>query len=176
MPLVRWIWHSYLRASPILLLVVEVALISLYFIANEITNRENIQAIRTVAEQDIAKTLMREAVGINRQLEGIAPATEFLPQDTAIVMAGDQPFPLIEQLYYNTHDSLNRIYPYFEVLSQYPSRVHIPSYNFYYEADAKHNPQRKVGWTDVYVDPAGMGNKMTMWLIQFFPHSELVSV
>jgi signal transduction histidine kinase len=217
MPLVRWIWRSYFRASLLPLLIVEVALISLYFISNEITNRENIQAIRTVAEQDVAKTAMREAAGINRQLEGIARATEFLRQHTAIVMAGDKPFeldnparfaysedgafyttkdtggaavfysgyvpigdrerkkayrsaglddayigiknafPLIVQLYYNTHDSLNRIYPYFEVLSQYPSRMNIPSYNFYYEADAQHNPQRKVVWTDVYVDPAGMG-------------------
>jgi signal transduction histidine kinase len=217
MPLVRWIWRSYFRASLLPLLIVEVALISLYFISNEITNRENIQAIRTVAEQDVAKTAMREAAGINRQLEGIARATEFLRQHTTIVMAGDKPFeldnptrfaysedgafyttkdtggaavfysgyvpigdrerkkayrsaglddayigiknafPLIVQLYYNTHDSLNRIYPYFEVLSQYPSRMNIPSYNFYYEADAKHNPQRKVVWTDVYVDPAGMG-------------------
>ena len=217
MPLVRWIWRSYFRASLLPLLIVEVALISLYFISNEITNRENIQAIRTVAEQDVAKTAMREAAGINRQLEGIARATEFLRQHTAIVMAGDKPFeldnparfaysedgafyttkdtggaavfysgyvpigdrerkkafrsaglddayigiknafPLIVQLYYNTHDSLNRIYPYFEVLSQYPSRMNIPSYNFYYEADATHNPQRKVVWTDVYVDPAGMG-------------------
>lgn len=217
MPLVRWIWRSYFRASLLPLLIVEVALISLYFISNEITNRENIQAIRTVAEQDVAKTAMREAAGINRQLEGIARATEFLRQHTTIVMAGDKPFelddpvrfaysedgafyttkdtggaavfysgyvpigdrerkkafrsaglddayigikkafPLIVQLYYNTHDSLNRIYPYFEVLSQYPSRMNIPSYNFYYEADAQHNPHRKVVWTDVYVDPAGMG-------------------
>jgi signal transduction histidine kinase len=217
MPLVRWIWRSYFRASLMPLLVVEVALISLYFISNEITNRENIQAIRMVAEQDVTNTAFREAVGINRQLEGIAQATEFLRQHTAIVMTGAKPFelddpdrfayskdgafyttkdtgsaavfysghvpigdterkkayrsaglddayigiknafPLIVQLYYNTHDSLNRIYPYFEVLSQYPSRMNIPSYNFYYEADARHNPQRKVVWTDVYVDPAGQG-------------------
>ena len=216
-PLVRWIWRSYFRASLMPLLIVEVALISLYFISNEITNRENIQTIRMVAEQEVANTAIRESAGINRQLEGIARATEFLRQYTTIVMTGDKPFelddpnrfaytkegafyttkdtggaavfysgyvpigenerkkayrsagldeayigikkafPLIVQLYYNTHDSLNRIYPYFEVLSQYPSRMNIPSYNFYYEADAKHNPLRKVVWTDVYVDPAGQG-------------------
>jgi hypothetical protein len=33
----------------------------------------------------------------------------------------------------------------------------IPSYNFYYEADATHNPGRGVVWTDAYVDPAGHG-------------------
>jgi signal transduction histidine kinase len=170
-----------------------------------------------VAEQDVTNTAIREAVSINRQLEDIVRAAEFLRQHTSHVMTGmksfelDDParfayskdgafyttkdsggaavfysghvpigenerkkayrsagldevyigikkaFPLIVQVYYNTHDSLNRIYPYFEVLSQYPSRMNIPSYNFYYEADAKHNPQRKIVWTDVYVDPAGLG-------------------
>lgn len=65
--------------------------------------------------------------------------------------------PLISQVYVNTHDSYNRIYPYFDVLEQYAPRMNIPSYNFYYEADAKHNPERKVVWTDSYVDPAGSG-------------------
>ena len=65
--------------------------------------------------------------------------------------------PLVGQIYLNTFDSLNRIYPYFDVLSQYAPRMDIPSYNFYYEADAAHNPGRGVVWTDVYVDPAGQG-------------------
>ena len=65
--------------------------------------------------------------------------------------------PLIQQIYVNTHDSLNRIYPYFDVLSVYPPKMDIPSYNFYYEADAAHNPSRGVVWTDPYVDPAGSG-------------------
>jgi len=214
---VSWIWLSYFRTSLIPLLIVEVALISLYFISNAISNRENINAVRALAEQDVTQTAQREASGINRQLEGITRATEFLRQQTAQVMSSnktvhrddparfvyskdgafyttrdnggaavfysgvmpigekerekayrsaglDQPyigiknaFPLIVQVYYNTFDSLNRIYPYFDVLSQYPSKMDIPSYNFYYEADLKHNPQRKAVWTDVYVDPAGQG-------------------
>ena len=68
-----------------------------------------------------------------------------------------QAFPLIVQVYYNTHDSLNRIYPYFDVIAQYAPHMDIPSFNFYYEADLAHNPQRSVVWTDVYVDPAGQG-------------------
>ncbi len=65
--------------------------------------------------------------------------------------------PLVVSLYLNTYDSLNIIYPYFDVIDQYPARMDIPSYNFYYEADLKHNPERKVRWTDVYLDPAGHG-------------------
>lgn len=65
--------------------------------------------------------------------------------------------PLITQIYLNTFDSYNRIYPYFDVLAQYVPKMNIASYNFYYEADAKHNPARKAVWTDAYVDPAGAG-------------------
>lgn len=65
--------------------------------------------------------------------------------------------PLAASLYLNTFDSLNVIYPYFDVISQYPPLMDIPSYNFYYEADAAHNPNREVRWTDAYLDPAGHG-------------------
>lgn len=66
-------------------------------------------------------------------------------------------YRLVSSIYFNTFDSYNRIYPYFAVTEQYPARMDIPTYNFYYEADLKHNPQRKPVWTDAYVDPAGHG-------------------
>ncbi len=65
--------------------------------------------------------------------------------------------PEVAQVYFNTHDSLNIIYPYFDVISQYPPKIDIPIYNFYYAADASNNPERKTVWTGVYVDPAGKG-------------------
>lgn len=64
---------------------------------------------------------------------------------------------LASQVYINTYDSLNVIYPYFDVISQYPAKMDIPKYNFYYEADLSHNPEKKVVWTDAYLDPAGQG-------------------
>lgn len=69
--------------------------------------------------------------------------------------------PLIGSLYFNTWDSLNHIYPWFLTLNQYPRAMDIPSYNFYYLADAKHNPKRQLVWTDVYLDPAGQGWMMS---------------
>lgn len=65
--------------------------------------------------------------------------------------------PLIVQIYLNTWDSMNRIYPYIEAAGQYPPQMDIPTYNFYYEADLAHNPSRGVVWTEAYVDPAGQG-------------------
>lgn len=66
----------------------------------------------------------------------------------------------IASLYFNSWDSYNRIYPWFRADEQYPHDMRIPDFNFYYLADAAHNPQRKTRWTDVYLDPAGHG-----WLI-----------
>ena len=67
-------------------------------------------------------------------------------------------YPEIVQVYYNDQYSLNRIYPYFDVLSQYEAKMDIPSFNFYYLADAKHNPEKKSLWiSEPYVDPAGRG-------------------
>ena len=65
--------------------------------------------------------------------------------------------PLVMQIYLNTFDSMNRIYPFFDVLEQYPPKMAIPEFNFYYEADATRNPERKAVWTEVYLDPAGQG-------------------
>lgn len=64
---------------------------------------------------------------------------------------------LASQVYINTYDSLNVIFPYFDVISQYAPKMDIPTYNFYYEADLQHNPDKKVVWTDAYLDPAGQG-------------------
>jgi len=68
--------------------------------------------------------------------------------------------PAVMSVYFNSADSYNRIYPYIDAASQYPHDMDIPSYNFYYQADARHDPQRKPVWTDAYIDPAGHG-----WMI-----------
>lgn len=65
--------------------------------------------------------------------------------------------PLLTQIYFNSFDSYNRIYPYRDVVRQYAPDLDIPSYNFYYLADALHNPSRGTVWTDAYLDPAGQG-------------------
>ena len=215
--LFQWVWNAYFKASLIPLLVLEIALISVYFLSNRFSTHENINTIRAVAERELGHLASREANGINHQLLGISSATHYLQdyatqvmsgrlatvkedpkrfvyspegayyttrdtggsavfytgivpigkteRDKAMRSAGLDPvlvgvkinFPLVAQTYINTFDSLNRIYPYFDVIKQYPAKMDIPSYNFYYEADAKHNPSRGIVWTDVYIDPAGLG-------------------
>lgn len=69
--------------------------------------------------------------------------------------------PIIASLYFNSWDSYNRIYPWFRTDEQYPPDMRIPEFNFYYLADAAHNPERRTRWTDVYLDPAGHGWMMS---------------
>jgi len=80
-----------------------------------------------------------------------------LSQLDPLMRSIQQANPLVAALYFNSWDSYNRIYPWFDTPAQYPHDMVIPDYNFYYLADARHNPQRKVAWTDVYLDPAGQG-------------------
>ena len=68
--------------------------------------------------------------------------------------------PLVSQIYFNSNDSLNYIYPPIDSISQYGEKLQVYKYNFYYEADARHNSRRKPVWTTAYLDPAGQG-----WLV-----------
>ena len=69
--------------------------------------------------------------------------------------------PNISQVYFNSYDSMNRLCPFIpNALEIYDDALSIPTYNFYYLADAAHNPGRDVVWTDAYLDPAGAG-----WMI-----------
>ncbi len=68
--------------------------------------------------------------------------------------------PLIVQAYLNTHDTMTRIWPWIDAAAVFDPGMRVSDFNFYYEADAAHNPSRAVVWTDAYVDPAGKG-----WLV-----------
>lgn len=65
--------------------------------------------------------------------------------------------PLVVQSYFNSFDSYNRIYPFFDTQTQYLATLDIPSFNFYYLADSAHDPKREPVWTNTYLDPAGSG-------------------
>jgi signal transduction histidine kinase len=69
--------------------------------------------------------------------------------------------PLITQAYLNTHDTMNRLYPFMkDVFMQYGAILDVTVYNFYYLADSHHNPKKESVWTSAYLDPAGQG-----WMI-----------
>ncbi|WP_086482080.1 sensor domain-containing diguanylate cyclase [Oceanospirillum sanctuarii] len=69
--------------------------------------------------------------------------------------------PRIVATYFTSHYHMTRYYPYFDgIETVLPENYDINNYNFYYEANATNNPDRKVVWTGAYLDPAGQG-----WMI-----------
>ncbi|SEI72393.1 His Kinase A (phospho-acceptor) domain-containing protein [Allopseudospirillum japonicum] len=64
---------------------------------------------------------------------------------------------LIQQVYINTARTEHVIYPFIQVLKQYPPHTDVRDHAFFYSADEEHNPRRTPVWTPVYLDPAGRG-------------------
>jgi hypothetical protein len=92
---------------------------------------------------------------VTSDMQEVAYLTE--PLDAELIRICRE-LPAVSQAYYNDRHSLNRIYPWFDTIAQYPPRMNIPEFNFYYLADAAHNPGRKGVWVpEPYVDPAGRG-------------------
>jgi signal transduction histidine kinase len=68
--------------------------------------------------------------------------------------------PNVVAAYINTNEpvDMNRYYPFIDrTWDVYPADLDMKDFNFFYEADAEHNPGRKTVWTGIYADPAGRG-------------------
>lgn len=72
--------------------------------------------------------------------------------------------PYAVQLYLNTRTQITRGMPFIDgeylwvdASSQFALDMDLPTYDFYYLADAAHNPTRQAVWTELYWDPAGLG-------------------
>lgn len=94
-------------------------------------------------------------IPVDNSIKEIVYFTEPLDQKFKEII---QQYPEVAQVYYNDKNSYNRIYPFFDVLTQYEPKMNIPDFNFYYLADAQYNPKKEAVWVDEpYVDPAGRG-------------------
>jgi len=68
--------------------------------------------------------------------------------------------PNVVAAYINTDEPVdtNRYFPFIErPWEVFPPEIDMGQFNFFYEADAAHNPGRKPCWTGIYADPAGRG-------------------
>ncbi|MCB9422590.1 MAG: response regulator [Ardenticatenaceae bacterium] len=72
--------------------------------------------------------------------------------------------PYAVQLYLNTSSQLSRGMPFIDgqylwidATEQFPADMDLLSFDFFYLADAAHNPDRQPVWTELYWDPAGLG-------------------
>ncbi|MFD2672579.1 ATP-binding protein [Marinicrinis sediminis] len=219
-PLVKWIWNSYLKTALIPFICVELVFLGVYFITNDWIKGENVEMIQSSANEELIRIAEREAISIRHEAGGIEHAVQMLASQakhqlvqasalpleeasrliyhpegmyytykdrtggggaalyyTGHVPVGEQERekaaklfqiqdvlrdvkesqPLAASAYINTYDSLNVIYPYFDVIEQYMPHIDVTALNFYYEADEAHNPQRKSVWTEPYYDLAGNG-------------------
>lgn len=112
-------------------------------------------------------------IPVNEDIKRIVYFTE--PIENELKKLSEK-YPEISQSYYNDKHSYNRIYPYFDVLSQYEAGMDIPSFNFYFMADEKHNPEKYSLWVnEPYVDPAGRG-WMVSAIAPVYYKGELVGV
>lgn len=67
-------------------------------------------------------------------------------------------YGMLAQVYYNTVDQVSRVYPAYDAKTLLDLNIDVTSFNFFYEGDLEHNPNRGPVWIpEVYVDPAGRG-------------------
>ena len=66
--------------------------------------------------------------------------------------------PLAVQIYSNSAMQVSRVYPSYDAKNIIDPDIDVTQFNFYYEADMEHNPNKGLVWIpDAYVDPAGKG-------------------
>lgn len=62
------------------------------------------------------------------------------------------------QIYSNSAMQVSRVYPAYDAKNIVDANIDVTKFNFYYEADPEHNPDKGLVWIpDAYVDPAGQG-------------------
>ncbi len=96
---------------------------------------------------------------------GLIPVTEEIKTIVYFTEPLDEAFKKIidrnqeiAQVYYNEKHSYGRIYPGFDILTTIPAKFDVSQFNFYYLADADHNPSKQAVWVnEPYVDPVGRG-------------------
>lgn len=67
-------------------------------------------------------------------------------------------YSMLAQVYYNTSDQVSRVFPAYDAKTLLDPDIDLTSFNFYYEGDFAHNPDKGPVWIpEVYVDPAGRG-------------------
>ncbi|MFC3881565.1 PDC sensor domain-containing protein [Algoriphagus namhaensis] len=67
-------------------------------------------------------------------------------------------YPLVSQVYTNSVNQVSRVYPSYDAVNLLDPDLDVTTFNFFYEADESHNPERVPRWLpDPYIDPAGRG-------------------
>lgn len=230
------LWQAFRRYALLPMIMVELALITIYVVTNQWVTQQTKQELVETALSESAQIANRQAAIVDAQLVSVEKQLSLYRESIAAVLneprikwqnhaqwvkgeggqfytqapldkdgiaafysaltpPEQQNLNLIEQLriltpvmrqmvaddswvqqvYFNTQDSLNVIYPFIDVGSQYAPDVDIPKFNFFYLADETHNPARQPVWTPVYLDPAGQGWMLSV-VAPVYKSNELIGV
>ena len=221
--LAQFISSQFFKAALLPLLVIEVALVVLYFSINLFNDHQTKNTLEAISKSQLQQIAVSQADTISRQLGDVTSLSGILMKETGRFFAAPELFPgppapakfgvapngvyyktadnggaslfysartsigaaemkqasstealdplyrhvfesnrNIVAIYLNTFDSMCRYYPFIkDVYQQFPRDMDIPAYNFYYLADASHNPEKRTVWTEAYLDPAGQGWMMS---------------
>lgn len=111
------------------------------------TTKNNGSAVVVSSRTEITDNLTKELVHTEIFDIGLKPVVEF---NDDIVAA-----------YYASNNNYIRYYPFIEnIYKIYPSDLNLKNYSSYLLVGEKINPEKKVKWTEVYLDPAKKG-----WII-----------
>jgi len=96
---------------------------------------------------------------INKDLKDELNKTESFDKNLKLIVNQND---MIVAGYFNSRHNYSRYYPFLEnSFNVFPVDIQMKNYSFYYKADLKHNPNKELVWTDVYLDPAGQGWMMS---------------
>ncbi len=219
----HFISREFFKAALLPLLVIEIALVAMYFSVNTYTHGKSVETLKKESISHLEEIVDHQALTMSEQLRAVTSLShvlqaetkrlfedpEILPQPQRTTKFGFAPngvyykldnyggcsvfystrHPIgteekekaarsevldpvykhlfkansnIVAVYFNTFDSMCRYYPFIDkVFEQFVPDMNIPDFNFYYLADAEHNPEGGPVWTEAYLDPAGLGWMMS---------------
>lgn len=124
----------------------------------EFATAENGSLYQTNIRDGSSFFVPRSSVGkLDAEQREFAEKSVFLNDDYRSMV---EDTPNVVAAYFNADEpaDVNRYYPFIEKPWEvYPPDLDMGQFNFFYEADEHHNPEREARWTGIYLDPAGKG-------------------
>ena len=142
-----------------------------YFLENKDSLLETADKNKYVFEGSFSNNIPVEEGGLSKMIiSSISPDPQKSLEEVYFTNDLDSAFKvvydrhgIIAQVYSNSPMQVSRVYPPYDAQNLMEPDINLIKYNFYYEADLEHNPEKKPVWIpEVYVDPAGKGWIMSL--------------
>ena len=84
--LMKWIWKSFLKTALIPLIVIELAFIGIYFVANSWSKNETVDMLEKTVEEELSQLSLQESTVIQNKLASVTNATNLYKEQTKIAL------------------------------------------------------------------------------------------